>query len=84
MKTHPDHVTALERGLDVLRVMSNTGVPLTITTIASVTGLPRATVRRSLMTLERTGYARKGGALYWLTEKVQTFRATPMPSERAA
>ncbi|MEV0124279.1 IclR family transcriptional regulator C-terminal domain-containing protein [Streptomyces sp. NPDC050703] len=61
----PDFLRSLARGLAVLRALGGArGDGLPLTALASATGLPRATARRCLRTLERAGYAAHDGRLY--------------------
>ncbi|MEV6419588.1 IclR family transcriptional regulator C-terminal domain-containing protein [Streptomyces sp. NPDC051662] len=60
-------VRSLARGLAVLTALGGSPDGLTLTAVAQATGLPRATARRSLMTLEHLGYAADG----------RLFRPTP-------
>ncbi|MFF1715651.1 IclR family transcriptional regulator C-terminal domain-containing protein [Streptomyces sp. NPDC058268] len=61
----PDFLQSLARGLAVLRALGRAhGDGLPLTAIAAATGLPRATARRCLHTLELEGYAAHDGRLY--------------------
>ncbi|MFG2650837.1 IclR family transcriptional regulator C-terminal domain-containing protein [Streptomyces sp. NPDC048436] len=61
----PDFLQSLARGLTVLRALGRArGEGLPLTAIAGATGLPRATARRCLHTLEVEGYAAHDGRLY--------------------
>lgn len=66
----PDFVTALARGLSVIRVLGEDGPPATLAEISRRVGLARATVRRSLITLETLGYVENDGRTFALTSKV--------------
>ncbi|MEV0148772.1 MULTISPECIES: IclR family transcriptional regulator C-terminal domain-containing protein [unclassified Nonomuraea] len=55
---------SLARGLAVLVALGSTPGGSTLADVARATGLPRATVRRSLLTLERLGYAAAGGSRF--------------------
>jgi IclR family pca regulon transcriptional regulator len=57
-----DFVTALARGLQVMRAFGEAAQFLSLADVARLTGLSRATVRRSLLTLQALGYvdAREG------------------------
>ena len=66
----PDFVTALARGLAVIRALGEDGQPATLAEIARRVGLARATVRRSLITLETLGYVENVGRIFALTPKV--------------
>jgi IclR family pca regulon transcriptional regulator len=68
----PDFVEALARGLDVLRCFSAERPTPTLSDVAAATGLPRATARRLLLTLEELGYVRSGGGQFALTPRVLT------------
>ena len=52
----PDFVTALARGLAVIRAFGTQSKRMSLAEIARQVNLPRATVRRSLITLETLGY----------------------------
>jgi IclR family transcriptional regulator, pca regulon regulatory protein len=51
-----NHVTALVRGLSVIRAFTNQTENLTLSDISRLVDLPRATTRRCLLTLESQGY----------------------------
>ncbi|MBA2949879.1 IclR family transcriptional regulator domain-containing protein [Streptomyces himalayensis] len=56
---------SLARGLGVLRALGAAGGEgLPLTALAAATGLPRATARRCLITLEQEGYAAHDGRLF--------------------
>ncbi|MFW7340898.1 IclR family transcriptional regulator C-terminal domain-containing protein [Pollutimonas sp. H1-120] len=67
---HPEFVTALARGLDVIQAFSSSTPEMTLSEIAARTGLSPATVRRSLITLATLGYVRQHGRRFVLTAKV--------------
>ncbi|MEV6305406.1 IclR family transcriptional regulator C-terminal domain-containing protein [Actinoplanes sp. NPDC051861] len=66
----PDFIEALARGLDVLRSFRSGTPAMTLSELASLTGLARPTVRRILITLEQLGYVRADGRGYALTPRV--------------
>ena len=66
----PDFVTALARGISVIRAFGPDASRMTLADIAKRVGLPRATVRRSLITLETLGYVESDGRNFTLTPKV--------------
>jgi IclR family pca regulon transcriptional regulator len=68
----PDFVTALARGISVIRAFGPDASRMTLADIAKRVGLPRATVRRSLITLETLGYVESDGRNFTLTAKVLT------------
>ncbi len=65
-----DFVQSLERGLAVLRVFDAEHPRLTLSDVARLTGLTRATARRLLLTFERLGYMRSDGRRFELTPTV--------------
>jgi IclR family transcriptional regulator, pca regulon regulatory protein len=65
-----DFIEALARGLDVLRSFRPGSPSMTLSEIASITGLARPTVRRILITLEELAYVRTAGRGYALTPRV--------------
>ncbi len=69
-RTSGDFVEALARGLDIVTCFGPTAVELTVTDVATRTGLARPTARRLLMTLETLGYVRSDDGVYSLTTRV--------------
>ncbi len=68
-----DFVTALARGLDVMRAFSGQqDEQLAVADIAKLVRLPRATVRRSLITLCALGYMEESDKRFRLAPKVLT------------
>lgn len=68
----PDFVEALARGLDVLTCFDADHRRLTLTEVATASGLARPTARRLLLTLEELGFVRASGGAFQLTPKVLT------------
>ncbi|TFV68162.1 UNVERIFIED_ORG: IclR family transcriptional regulator [Bacillus sp. AZ43] len=66
----PDTLQSLERGLAVLQVFSSEHPRLTLSDVARLAGVTRATARRILLTLEHLGYVRAEGRLFSLTPRV--------------
>lgn len=66
----PDYVTALVRGLNVLKVLNKEARSMTNAEVAERTGLTRATARRLLLTLAAAGYLQHDGRLFSLTPRV--------------
>jgi IclR family pca regulon transcriptional regulator len=60
----------LARGLSVIRALGENGPPATLAEISRRVGLARATVRRSLITLQTLGYVESDGRFFALTPKV--------------
>src|SRR4051794_37198803 len=71
---HPEpssqFVQSLARGLDVVKAFTAERPEMTLSDIARVTDLTRATARRFLLTLVELGYVRTDGKLFALTPRV--------------
>jgi IclR family pca regulon transcriptional regulator len=67
-----NHITALARGLAVMRGFAGQRDQLTLAEMARVVDLPRATVRRCLLTLSTLGYVEASGKYFRLTPQVLT------------
>ena len=63
---------SLERGIAVIQVFSREHPALTLSDVARLTGLTRATCRRILLTLEKLGHVRSDGRNFSLTPRVLT------------
>ena len=70
-----EYVASLERGLRVLQTFSREHSQLTLSEVASLTGLSPATARRSLHTLELLGYVGRTGRKFLLRPKVLAISA---------
>lgn len=68
--TGPDFIEALARGLDVIRSFQPLRPVMSLTDVATATGLARPTARRILLTLAELGYVRSGEAGFALTPRV--------------
>lgn len=86
MPRDPDKETiaGFAKGLRVIEAFDEGRPRLSITEVAALTGLERATARRCLLTLVRDGYAGFDGKFYWLTPKVLRLgfaylSSTPLP-----
>jgi IclR family pca regulon transcriptional regulator len=66
------YVESLARGLAVMRAFREQNDRLTLSDVARITGLSRAAVRRSLLTLEALGYAESSGRYFSLSPQVLT------------
>lgn len=66
----PDFLEALARGLRVLETFNQDRRQLTLSDVAKLVDLPRASVRRTLHTLVRLGYAEMHDRLFRLTPRV--------------
>jgi IclR family pca regulon transcriptional regulator len=61
---------SLERGIAVIQVFSRERPALTLSEVARLCGITRATARRILLTLEDLGHVRSDGRLFSLTPRV--------------
>jgi IclR family pca regulon transcriptional regulator len=66
----PDFVQSLARGLDVIRAFDADHPDLSQAQIADRTGLARAVVRRSLITLQHLGYVGANGRQFHLMPRI--------------
>ena len=66
----PDFVQSLSRGLMVMRAFDADHAELSQSEIAERTGLARAVVRRSLLTLQHLSYVGARGRRFFLTPRV--------------
>ena len=65
-----DYVNSLVRGLEIMRAFTRTCPSMTLSDVARATDLPRAAVRRFLLTLVGEGYAETDGKYFNLKPKV--------------
>ncbi|MET8647780.1 IclR family transcriptional regulator domain-containing protein [Streptomyces sp. NPDC004096] len=65
-----EFVESLARGLTVITSFGEGRAELTLTEVAEATGLPRATARRALITLEHLGYVTAHDRVFRLTPRV--------------
>jgi IclR family pca regulon transcriptional regulator len=70
-RRHPrEFVNSIARALSVMRCFDERTPALTLSQVASLAGLTRATARRVLLTLAQLGYARTDGRSFSLTARV--------------
>jgi IclR family pca regulon transcriptional regulator len=67
---NPDFVLSLARGLQVIESFQRMTDALSVSEVASRTGLSRAAVRRLLITLEMLGYASREQSSYRLSPRI--------------
>ncbi|WP_157218603.1 IclR family transcriptional regulator domain-containing protein [Flavisphingomonas formosensis] len=79
-----DFSEALARGLRILRAFNATSRTLSLSDIARLVDLPRATVRRTLLTLIHLGYVEASGRLFSLTPDVLTLAGAYLESSTAS
>jgi IclR family pca regulon transcriptional regulator len=65
-----DFIESLDRGLRLLEMFGGSQQAMTLSDLAKAAGLPRATARRILFTLERAGFVASDGKLFRLTPRV--------------
>jgi IclR family transcriptional regulator, pca regulon regulatory protein len=78
------HVESLARGLAVLKAFGDQHAQLSLSDMARIVSLPRASVRRSLLTLQELGYVQSDGRLFSLSPQVLTLaraylESSPVP-----
>src|SRR5579872_4897442 len=66
------YVTALARGLSVLRAFDENHERMTLSQVAESAGMPRASARRALLTLQTLGYVNSDGKLFSLSPQILT------------
>jgi IclR family pca regulon transcriptional regulator len=66
----PEFVQSMARGLAVIKAFDENHRELTLSEVASATGLARAAARRFLLTLAELGYVRTNGRMFALTPRV--------------
>jgi IclR family pca regulon transcriptional regulator len=77
-----DFVESLDRGLRLLQAFGARPGPMTLSQIATAAGLPRATARRILLTLQHGGYVSDDGKQFALTPHVLTLAGAYLRSSQ--
>jgi IclR family pca regulon transcriptional regulator len=77
-----DFVESLDRGLRLLQAFGARPAPMTLSEIANLAGLPRATARRILLTLQHGGYVSSDGKLFAPTPHVLTLAGSYLRSNQ--
>ena len=75
-----DFIESLDRGLRVLELFGGGHQPMTLSDLAKVADLPRATARRILFTLERSGFVESDGKHFRLTPRVLVLASSYLAS----
>lgn len=65
-----EFIESLSRGLRVIEAFGSEKRPMTLSDVAKACGLPRATARRILLTLQSAGYVSSDDRLFALTPRV--------------
>ena len=68
-ESEPEYVMGLEKGLSIIEAFGMKKGPLTVTQAAEITGHTKGSVRRSLLTLCRLGYATQDGYSFVLAPR---------------
>jgi IclR family pca regulon transcriptional regulator len=76
----PEFLEALARGLRVIEAFNRERRQLTLSDIARAVDLPRASVRRTLATLVRLGYAETDDRLFRLTPRILSLASAYLSS----
>jgi IclR family transcriptional regulator, pca regulon regulatory protein len=79
-----DFSEALFRGLQIITAFGPSAQAMTLSDVARQVGLPRATVRRSLLTLAHLGYVKEEGRLFSLTPQVLQLAAAYLGASHAS
>lgn len=79
-----DFSEALSRGLQIMLAFGPGTASMTLSDVARIVDLPRATVRRSLLTLAHLGYVNEDGRLFKLTPRVLQLAAAYLGASHAA
>ena len=77
-----DFVESLDRGLRLLQAFGERPSPMTLSEIADLAGLPRATARRILLTLQHGGYVASDGKMFAPTSHVLTLAGSYLRSNQ--
>jgi IclR family pca regulon transcriptional regulator len=79
-----DFLESLARALRVIQAFNRDRRQLTLSDIARLVGLPRASVRRTLHTLVHLGFAETDGPLFRLTPRILTLASAYLSSNAIA
>jgi len=78
----PEFIEALDRGLRVIQSFGTDRRPMTLSDIAKACNLPRATARRILMTLEKSGFVVGDERLFSLTPQILNLASAYLASNQ--
>ena len=78
----PEFIESLDRGLRVIQAFGVDRRPMTLSDIAKAADLPRATARRILMTLAKSGFVAGNDRLFSLTPHVLTLASAYLASNQ--
>jgi IclR family pca regulon transcriptional regulator len=77
-----EFIESLDRGLRVIQAFGVDRRPMTLSDVAKVCDLPRATARRILMTLQKSGFVAGDERLFSLTPRVLTLASAYLASNQ--
>src|ERR1700687_3384287 len=77
---HREAMGGLSKGLAVIRAFSSDHAALTLSDVARSAGIPAATARRCLLTLEELGYVTRNGRDFLLRPRVLELGAAYLES----
>ena len=77
-----EFIESLDRGLRVIQSFATDHRPMTLSDIAKVSNLPRATVRRILKTLQTSGFVAGDDRLFSLTPRILILASTYLASNQ--
>lgn len=77
-----EFIESLDRGLRVIQSFAADHRPMTLSDIAKTANLPRATVRRILLTLQKSGFVAGDERLFTLTPRILTLASTYLASNQ--
>src|SRR3984893_9340910 len=78
----PEFIESLDRGLRVIQSFGVERRPMTLSDLAKASSLPRATARRILMTLEKSGFVVGDERLFSLTPRILTLASAYLASNQ--
>jgi IclR family pca regulon transcriptional regulator len=78
----PEFIESLDRGLRVIQAFGTDRRPMTLSDIAKACNLPRATARRILMTLQKSGFVVGDERLFSLTPRILTLASAYLASNQ--
>ena len=79
-KPHREAMGGLAKGLAVIRAFTRDHAAMSLSEIARIAGMPAATARRCLLTLEELGYVTRNGRSFLLRPKVMELGAAYLES----
>ncbi|MDR3464775.1 MAG: IclR family transcriptional regulator C-terminal domain-containing protein [Xanthobacteraceae bacterium] len=78
----PEFIESLDRGLRVIQAFAADHRPMTLSDVAKACDLPRATARRILITLQKTGFVSGDERMFSLTPRVLALASAYLASNQ--